>query len=97
MPKKKAAPQVKPKVEFINVRIPLTGKPFESFKDVIHAYHSLGEGNGASFLEGDCKVADLEINDLLELLVFVHRLMAWDATAELQRLDKIVLARLAKH
>ena len=89
-------PTPKPKVETITVQIPMTGKPFKSFKDVIEAYHGLGEGYGADFLQGNQRASELEISDLIAVLIFLHRLMAWDATSELQRLEKIILSELSK-
>ena len=99
MPNRKVAKQksLKPKVavETITVVVPITGKPFKSFQDVIHAYHDLPKET-RDFLSGSSKLRELESSDLLQLLVFLHRIGTWDSTAALKDLAEKVKAELGK-
>ena len=90
MPQRRRRNIPKPPVETITIQVPLTGKPFQAIWDVIDAYHEI-PSEAQDYLSSDeDNLMEMEIYSKLQLLIFLHRLMAWDGTEHLKNLAESV-------
>lgn len=90
-----ATKKVTPKVDSILINVEVPVKPFASLSEVYEAYHNLGS-DAEEIAKGECDPAKCDDWERVQALLFISRLLAWDAKPQLEALKNKIAASLGK-